>query len=648
MKIRLISISIALIFCFNHIIKSQETIDDLEDLLSVKISSAVKYWQTISEAPAAATVITSHEIEAYGYKTIADVLNSVRGFYLSDDRNYTYLGVRGFSRPTDYINRVLFLLNGHTINEVIYGSAYIGNDFAIDINSVERIEVIRGPASVLYGTSAMLAIVNVVTKEVKDDFNIVSGSLGSYKNYQATFLLGRELGKDASFLLSGKIGDIKGQSHYYKEFDTDSTNYGIAENLDWEKFFGLNLQVKYDKLSLNGFFSSRKKAIPTAPYQTIFNDPSIYSVDRIGFLDLKYDNKVSADKNLMGRMFFDYTNYYGDWPSEVIQKDKVNGLSFGFETQLIWDALVNYRFITGIEYRKITRAEYISYDESEEFFNGNFPYSIFGFFLYNEYQPTDYVRLNFGLRLDNYSNIGTMVTPRVSAIFYPFNSSTVKLLFGQAYRAPNVYEFNFMDQVGGSLGNPNMKAEKINTIELCWEEKISNSLFATISLCNYRMSDIIEQEFNLVDSAYRFENTGEIKTNGAEIQLDYRLRNGLNAYISYAVQKAKNNSDDSDVSNSPSHLVKLGFILPVISNLLLAANLNYESERLTVYNTRTNDYLLINANLCFSGLFNLFDVSARVNNLLNIIYRHPGGYEHVQHSIIQNGRNYSITLKLNF
>ncbi len=627
---------------------SQESIDDLEDLLSVKISSAAKYWQTINEAPAAATIITSREIEAYGYKTISDVLNSVRGFYLSDDRNYTYLGVRGFSRPTDYINRILFLLNGHTINEVIYGSAFIGNDFAIDINSVERIEIVRGPSSVLYGTSAMLAIVNIVTKEIKEDINIVSGSIGSYNNYQATFTLGKKFGTDVSILFSGKAGDIKGQTLFYEEYNTDSTNNGIAENLDWEKFFGFNLQAKYDKVSLNGFFSSRKKAVPTAAYETVFNDPSTFTLDRIGLLDIKYDNRITADKNIMARVFYDYTFYRGDWPFELVQKDKVNGISYGVETQFIWDAVENYRLVTGLEYRKIIKAEYLNWDESTEYFNGNFPYSVFGVFLNNEYQPVEAIRLNLGLRLDNYSNIGTMVTPRVSVIYYPFNTSTVKLLYGQAYRAPNVYEYNFMDPVGGFLGNDDLKAEKINNIELCWEERVSKSLFATISLYNFQMSDIIEQEFNTADSAYRFENTGRIKAQGAEIQFDYRLQNGFTSYFSYSLQKAKDNEDNSDVSNSPRHLFKFGVVLPVITNLSVATNINYETERLTVYNTRTKNFLLVNANLHLSKIANLFDVSAEVNNLLNITYKHPGGYEHLQPAITQNGRNFAFTVRMNF
>ncbi len=648
MKKRILSKTIIFFFCFGSLTWCQDSTDDLAALLDVKISSAAKHWQTINEAPASATIISSREIEAYGFKTVSDVLQSVRGFYISDDRNYSYLGVRGFSRPTDYINRVLLLLNGHTVNEIVYGGAFIANDLAIDINSVERIEIIRGSSSALYGTSAMLAIVNVVTKEVKDDFAIVSGSVGSYKNYQSMFTLGKDFGNDFTLLLSGKIGDIKGQSLYYNEFDSDSTNNGVAENLDWEKFHGFNLQAKYNKFSINGFYSSRKKAVPTAPYQTIFNDPSIFTIDKISFLELKYDDRIAPDKNIMGRIFWDYTKYEGAWPYDVLQNDKSRGISFGFETQFIWDALVNYRIVTGLEYHNITKAEYITNAGETTYFNGNFPYQIFGVYLNNEYQPSDNFMLNFGLRLDSYSNIGTMVTPRASVIYYPFESSTIKLLFGQAYRAPNVYEYNFMDPNNGYLGNPNLKSEKIRTFELIWEEKINKVLFATASVYNYLMSNIIETALIPIDSVYRFENVGEVNANGAELQIDCRLNNGFIAYINYAIQKAKNESDDSEISNSPKHLAKLGFVLPVFENISIASNINYESKRLTVYDTYTKDFLLVNMNLHIGKLLDHFDLAFGVNNLLNATYKLPGGYEHEQPSIAQNGRNYCFTLKLNF
>lgn len=137
----------------------------LDSLLNIKISAASKYLQKISEIPASVTIITSDEISRYGYQELSEVLNSIKGFYISYDRNYSYLGVRGFSRPTDFNNRILLMLNGHSMNENIYGAAYIGTDLGINLKSVERIEIVRGPSSALYGSNAMFAVINIITKK---------------------------------------------------------------------------------------------------------------------------------------------------------------------------------------------------------------------------------------------------------------------------------------------------------------------------------------------------------------------------------------------------------------------------------------------------------------------------------------------------
>ncbi len=116
-----------------------------EDLPS--IFGASKYEQKPSEAPASVSIITSEEIQKYGYRTLSEILRSVRGFFTTYDRNYSYIGVRGFDRPGDYDTRVLLLLDGHRINDNIYDQASIGTEAFIDVAAIERIEIVRGPRS---------------------------------------------------------------------------------------------------------------------------------------------------------------------------------------------------------------------------------------------------------------------------------------------------------------------------------------------------------------------------------------------------------------------------------------------------------------------------------------------------------------------
>jgi outer membrane receptor for ferrienterochelin and colicins len=139
----------------------------LEELMKIEVASvtgAAKHEQRVTEAPSSVTVITAAEIRSFGWRTLGEALRSVRGFYATYDRNYTYLGVRGFARPTDYNNRVLFLIDGHRINDNVYDAGYVGTETPIDLDLIERIEVIRGPGSALYGSSAFFGVVNIITR----------------------------------------------------------------------------------------------------------------------------------------------------------------------------------------------------------------------------------------------------------------------------------------------------------------------------------------------------------------------------------------------------------------------------------------------------------------------------------------------------
>src|ERR1700730_7850879 len=139
----------------------------LEDLLRINVQrvfGASERLQPVTEAPSSVTIVTADEIARYGYRTLADILGSVRGLYVSDDRNYSLVGVRGFSKPGDFNMRMLLLVNGHPVNDNVYNQAQVGSEFGIDPAMFERVEIIRGPASSLYGTGAFFAVVNVITR----------------------------------------------------------------------------------------------------------------------------------------------------------------------------------------------------------------------------------------------------------------------------------------------------------------------------------------------------------------------------------------------------------------------------------------------------------------------------------------------------
>ena len=140
------------------------SLEDLMKLDAGQVFGASERLQPVTEAPASVSFITAEEIARYGYRTLADILRGVRGMYVTDDRNFSLIGTRGFAKPGDYNSRILLLVNGHRVNDNVFGQAEIGAEFGLDPAMFERVEIIRGPASSLYGDSAFFAVVNVITR----------------------------------------------------------------------------------------------------------------------------------------------------------------------------------------------------------------------------------------------------------------------------------------------------------------------------------------------------------------------------------------------------------------------------------------------------------------------------------------------------
>src|SRR5690348_4987696 len=239
---------------------SQLSLEQLADLPIDSVFSASMYVQKVTEAPSSVTIITADEIRRFGHRTLADVLRTVRGFYVTYDRNYSYLGVRGFSRPGDYNARVLLQVDGHRLNDGVFGSALIGTEFPLDVDLIERIEIIRGPSSALYGTSAFFAVINVITKRGGDHGLDASATLGSFDAYEGRGTYSRRFAAGPELLVSATGYQSDGQSAlFYPEFDDPATNNGIAEHADADQFAKLFARMSAGNLTFQALYGTRDK-----------------------------------------------------------------------------------------------------------------------------------------------------------------------------------------------------------------------------------------------------------------------------------------------------------------------------------------------------------------------------------------------------
>jgi outer membrane receptor for ferrienterochelin and colicin len=163
----------------------------LDQVLETPISTAAKYDQQTSSVAASVTVITAEEIERYGWTTLDEAIQSVRGMFVTNDRNDSTIGVRGIGRPNDANVRILILLDGHTMNGGVWGEAANTGALALDLGMVEKIGIVRGPASALYGSHAMLAVINIITRRADSlDGMAVSALLGSFGRREFSFRSG--------------------------------------------------------------------------------------------------------------------------------------------------------------------------------------------------------------------------------------------------------------------------------------------------------------------------------------------------------------------------------------------------------------------------------------------------------------------------
>lgn len=633
-----------------------------ETILFLDIPSvygASKYKQTLAEAPSSVTIVTSDEIRSYGYRTLGDLLRSVRGFFVTYDRNYSYVGVRGFGRPGDYNTRILVLIDGHRLNNNVYDAVLVGTDGFLDVDLIEHVEIIRGPSSSLYGTSAFFGVVNIVTKRGRDvepaEVSLEAASLDTYK---ARLTLGNRLASGPEWLVSGSFYDSNGHPRLlYPEFDDPATNNGVAEGVDADRYASGFAKLAVKDLTLEGGYSSRTKAIPTGSYGAVFNDPRTRTVDAGGFLDLQYDHQWDARRSTKARLYYDSLSYNGryvfdyaaagDPPNLVVNRDTAEGKWWGGEVTLTQAFGRAHRALVGAEYKSDMEQEQDNVDLAVYLADKQRTQN-WGLYAQDEIRLSERLLANLGVRYDHYDTFGGTTNPRLALIYTAPSDVTLKLLYGQAFRAPTSYELYYRDgQV--QKANPTLQPEMMRSAELVVERSFSRHLLGIVSLFRYRIDDLISFETDPADGLLVFRNAETIETNGIEIEMDGRWLNAVEGRASYAYQRTENEQTGAPLSNSPKHLAKLNVILPLKRETLFAGvETQYTSSRRTALNNVTRASYVTNATLFGQTLASRLQLSVSIYNVFGIDYGDPGSQEHLQDVIEQDGRTLRVKLTYGF
>jgi iron complex outermembrane receptor protein len=629
----------------------------LEELMEIEIPtvySASKYEQKVTQAPSSVSIVTADEIKKYGYRTLTDILRSIRSFYISYDRNYSYLGVRGFSRPGDYNTRILLLIDGHRINDSVYDSLSIGTDFILDVDLIERVEVVRGPGSSLYGGNAFFAVINIITKQGKNFKGPeVSGEAGSFYTYRSRLTYGNFFQNGLEVLFSGSYYHSKGDQHlFFKEFDDPTTNNGVAENCDSDQFYSLFSNVSFKDFRLQGAYVSRDKTIPTGSYGTDFNDPHNRTTDAQGYLDLKYEHSFDDQLDVMARLYYDDYYYRGDYVySSVLNKDLAWGKRWGGELKFFKILFSNHKVTLGGAFDNNFRQDQRNYDEEPYFLyldekddSGNW-----GVYIQDEFSILKNLILNAGFRHDQYSIFGGTNNPRLALIYNPFEKTIIKLLYGTAFRPPNVYELYYNDGGYTMKSNPDLEPETIRTYEIVYEQYLGKRFSATTSLFTYRIKNLISQILDPSDSLLVFRNIEEVKAKGIEFELGGKWPNGLEGRVSYSFTETEDLETGEVLTNSPKHLAKFNLIFPLMRDkIFMGMEEQFTGNRKTLAGKKADAFFITNLTLFSQNLIKGLDISASVYNLFNRKYSDPGGEEHLQDLLKQDGQTFRLKLTYRF
>ncbi|MFH1050218.1 MAG: TonB-dependent receptor [bacterium] len=658
-----LNIILLLIFVSGATSRENESKDDLLELLNTEVSTASKYNQKISEIPASVMVITSEDITKYGYTSLADVINSVKSFFIRNDRNYLYAGTRGFERPSSYGNKILLLINGHTYNDNIYQSTNYENELGLDMSIVDRVEIVQGPGSVMYGTGAMLSVINIITKSGRQmNQTKVNFEYGNPGIITSRVSVGYELTDKLNFTLSGNYGKSDGDNLYFPEYDDPTTNNGFANNMDWEKHYGLMGTLNYGDFSLQAYFNSRDKSIPTAAWDMAFNHDSAISTDERAFAELKYEKELSSDINVMLRGYYDTYLYEGKYPYEgdegnYYYYDMDKGTWLGLEGKIQWDLLVSNRLTFGFEYKNNTEGKIeIWYDEEPDYYKKDFPFTIGSFYLQDNYQITENFSVTGGLRYDLYSIAENSLAPRLAMIYNPFQKSTFKFLYGEAFRVPNLFELYYFDETT-LIANPNLKSERNRTHEIIWEEIFGDNIFTSFNVYHYRMFNLIDEdlivETKTGDTISQFKNLNKVLSYGVEAGITAKFLRAVSGYLYLTYQETKDEEAEKILTNSPAFLAKAGISYEIMEKLFLSYELFYETKRKANDDSFSKSFLLSNLNISYKpktqvDFINRFELNFKISNLFDTKYSLPGGYEHLQVFIEQYGRrflfNFSIVM----
>jgi len=605
----------------------------LEDLMNLEITTATKVSQKMQEVPATVRIITHEQIRERGYFTLEQIFADLPGFQFRNINGFnSYSFLRGLPSQN---NLILLLVDGIQINELNSGGYYGGGQF--NLANIERIEVVYGPSSALYGTNAISGIVNIITKKPESgSAGQISGSVGNFRTSQldASYAYAHP-GRDLSFRLAGM----------YKTTEKADLREEAGDN-NWTD----NMENFEDDYSLDGYFKFKnltagvttqlKQSSRTTSYKSIgakyLDRGSYWNIWFLNaYLGYTYDRKKTWSNSsriyTRNATVLDNSVSYvlkadSTFPGDQVGNYRPNWL-LGVENQFNYFPKEYLFFIAGVtyEHEAVSQGFSVSHSNNQDIRPpappkpGTLNNDLLSLYVQGQVWFLKYFQLMAGARQDFSSYYHNVFTPRVALVFN-WNDLTVKALYNEGFRAPRPWDYT------DGVGNDNLKPEKMKAAELALSYTFRNVLSLEVSAYRNWLTDMLTIDYIDTLGNWKWVNNDRVTVTGIETGLTVQLqRLNLTGHYTWCDPTDQNGNLIPEISR---HTANLGVTWNFFRNWHIDLRGYYYGDRLNnkviaaTGTDRIDDAFLVNGTLSWFSRPGL-DLQLVVNNVLNTKYYHP-------------------------
>lgn len=625
-----------------------------EELLDTKVTIATKSDQRISESPAIVSVITAEDIKNMGARQLEDVLRTIPGFELRKKYNGFYgLEVRGV-RETRATCRILLMIDGVPSNEIFYGHS-IRYGYFINIDDIERIEIIRGPGSALYGRNAFSGVINIITKKVENNNEInVKGTIGTSGTKNLSGFYGFKMDKFTGSLSFSRIETLDESGDYTTEFGT-TIPWDIHHNN-----YNVNAKIGYGNLLFTWMYFNTLVDLPsinTSARNKLYN----YSLSYISELSSKfslrtktyahYESEIQAlqqyepalDVVIPIHVGGNGIITYGDiYPLGLYLTPQFNEYAYGCETEVNWEISSKNNLMFGIQADLHGVGDVILEGNIDENFmpipgageddqvlyepgwfeNSGHDYYNLAFYIQDIWYPSKRIGITVGSRFDYDNEFGSVFNPRAGLVLEPFKNSNIKVLYGRAYRAPSPSEqFTIL---GYAFGNKELNPEIINTLELAFNYRFRR-MTQSISVFQNKVTNMIYAAArSSIDPSNVYKNIGKNTSSGIEYENKLVLSNNFYTYLNYTYVTSENTDtilgqtikyNQKDIA---PHKINFGVNYHFLDHFNLNLNMFYRSEmdKLEAFDLLSGETSEVKNEI---GNYTIFNSTFQIENLIKNI-----------------------------